>query len=150
MWSVFYLDGYYFFFFAFGCFVTVVSAFDFEESHLLPSVRKTSFLWKASSNSSLISGVITNNMRRTLMIIIDPNHLKIFTHKVNSNNAINHVLKLPSLIADRLLSYAVSIADFIDLPPISSSLTLSYIKTLASTPIPIERIIAAIALSDMA
>lgn len=148
MWSVFYLGSYYFFFFVFGCFVAVVSAFD--ESHLLPSVRKTSFLWKASSNNSLISGVITNKIRRTLMIIIDPNHLKIFTHKVNSNNAINHVLKLPSLIADRLLSYAVSIADLIDLPPISSSLTLSYIKTLASTPIPIERMIAAIALNDIA
>lgn|GEM_PF-6371404 len=63
---------------------------------------------------------------------------------------ISIVVTLPSSIADRLLVYAVSTADNRDLPHFNSSLSLSKIKIVASTPIPMERIIAAIPLNENA
>ena len=65
-------------------------------------------------------------------------------------NPISPVLTLPSNIGARDLSYAVSIAGISLRPWLRSSLSLSSIKILLSTHIPILRIIAAIPDNDSA
>ena len=98
----------------------------------------------------MVNGTLKNNVRIIVTIIIAPNHLKTFVPIVKSKNAINPVLICPSLIAVQLLDFAVSIAHVTAFPSLISSRNLSYIKILASTPIPIDRMIAAIPLSESA
>ena len=85
-----------------------------------------------------------------MIINIVPNHLNIFDPSINNNNAINHVDMFQSLIAGRLLSYAVSIAEWMLLQFFVSSFSLSYIKMFESTAIQIDRITAAIHDNDKA
>jgi len=79
-----------------------------------------------------------------------PNHLNTFVHTTNNKNAIIKVVKLPSLIADQLFSAAASIDSNRVAQFLRSSIILSYIRTFASTHIPIDNKIAAIQLREYA
>ncbi|MEI8253279.1 MAG: hypothetical protein WCG25_06130 [bacterium] len=93
---------------------------------------------------------MTSRVKVIVISIIDQNHLKILIHIENNTNAINHVLSCQSLIAVRLLDTDNSIAEDNDFHSLSSSCNLSNIRTLASTAIQSDKIIAAIPLSDNA
>lgn len=98
----------------------------------------------------MVTGTLTSNVKITVIIIIDPNHLNILIHIENNISAINPVLNCQSLIAGQLLDQANSIADQIDFHSINSSRNLSNIKTFASTAIHNANIIAAIPLKERA
>ena len=82
-----------------------------------------------------------SNINHHVIIPANPNHLNILVLITKSTIKISIVVILPSKIALRLLSCAVSTADNQDLPHLSSSFNLSNIRTFASIPIPRERII---------
>jgi hypothetical protein len=98
----------------------------------------------------LVNGTLNNKVSRRVINIIVPNHLNIFVPTVNKSKAIKPLLICQSLIADQLLSFALSIADSTHLPSFNSSRNLSYINIFASTHIHIANMIAAIPLRDIA
>ena len=97
-----------------------------------------------------MNGTLRKSVKSAVNTIIDPNPLNILIPYAKSNTQIKRVEIWPSLIADQLLSAALLIADFTVFHSLISSFILSKISTLASTAIPIERIIAAIPLSESA
>lgn len=107
-------------------------------------------LLKNAWRSIFVNGTLKNKVSNIVTINIDPNPLNTLVPIEKRTNAINPVLSWPSLIAGRLLSFAVSIDQLILLPSLSSSRSLSYIKIFASTHIQIDNIITAIPLSDNA
>ena len=98
----------------------------------------------------MINGTLRARVRIAVKTIIYPNPLNILIPKAKSKTQIRSVEICPSLIADRLLCSAALMADVKDFPSCTSSFILSKIRMLASTAIPIERIIAAIPLSESA
>lgn len=116
--------------------------------HLFASV--SNYLCFNFKSNCLVKGASTRSINHHVNNHANQNHLKILIPIKNSTINISKVVTLPSNIAARLLSYAVSTADNQDLPVLSSSFNLSKIRILASIPIPNERIIAAIPLKENA
>gem|GEM_PF-3392768 len=100
-------------------------------------------------NNSLVNGTIAKSIRMILTIIIEPNHLKTLTPKVNNKRAIIPVLTFPSLIGAHDLLHASAIADIVSCFFAFSSRSLSKIRIFASILIPSVRIIAAKPLNDI-
>jgi hypothetical protein len=101
-------------------------------------------------NNSLITGTLITSVSNTQTTNIVQNHLNIFIHITINKNPIIAVEIYPSRIALQLLSYAVFILSLSDFQLAFSSFILSKIRTLASTAIQIDNIIAAIPLKDKA
>lgn len=98
----------------------------------------------------MINGTLRARVRIAVKTIIYPNPLNILIPKAKSKTQIRSVEICPSLIADRLLFSAALIAEVSDFPSCTSSFILSKMRMLASTAIPIERMIAAIPLRESA
>jgi len=102
------------------------------------------------SNKYLVNGTATASKIIIFTTIINPKPWNTSDHTNAIINPIKPELTLPSKIGAHDLSYAVMIADLKFIPRPSSSFSLSRIKILLSTHIPILRIIAAIPDSDNA